>query len=190
MKKFFLINIQIIFCLSLFTADVATAGPIGGGGGSIVCIDQKFVRKTIDESIPSNTTLQDDDALLFAIAASEVWQFEFVVHASSASDTPDIKFSVTFTGAAGATGTWGHQGIQSTATTTPSVVAVSRYVFDASSPSVGGVIAAADTPNRIVGVVVNSTTAGNIILQWAQNSSNATATTVKTGSYLLACRIS
>jgi hypothetical protein len=37
--------------------------------------------------------------------------------------------------------------------------------------------------------LVTSSTAGNLQLQWAQNTSNATATTVKAGSVLTALRL-
>lgn len=37
--------------------------------------------------------------------------------------------------------------------------------------------------------VANSTNAGNITLQWAQGASDATATTVKAGSFLIAHKV-
>ena len=43
-----------------------------GGGGSAT-----MVRKTTDESVSSSSTLQNDDALTFAVGANEVWVVEY-----------------------------------------------------------------------------------------------------------------
>ena len=40
----------------------------------------------------------------------------------------------------------------------------------------------------IDGVVINSTNAGNVTLQWAQNATSGTATVVKANSFLIAQR--
>ncbi len=64
----------------------------------------KVVRKTANETISANnSTLQDDNELLFAIGASETWCFAFYIIYSDTTAT-DIKFAVT--GPASATGSY------------------------------------------------------------------------------------
>jgi len=66
-----------------------------------VAVSGSVVRKTSNESVTSSTTLQDDDALVFAIGASENWAITFHVFFRS-STGGDIKFGVTVpSGAAG-----------------------------------------------------------------------------------------
>src|SRR5687768_10689987 len=60
-----------------------------------------FVRKSADEIVNNSNTLQDDDALLLAIGASQTMTFAiYVVYDSGA--TPDFKCTVT--GPAGSVG--------------------------------------------------------------------------------------
>ena len=145
------------------------------------------MRKVTDESVTSSTTLQSDDELTFSIGASETWLFQIVAQVHSASDTPDFKVAVS--GPTGATGAYGIWGIGSSSSGTSAVSTLSFYTFDGSTSGGFGAISAADIPTLVDGVIVNSTTAGSVALSWAQNTSNGTATTVKAGSTLFACRI-
>lgn len=136
------------------------------------------VIKTADEQLATNTTLQDDDALLFPMLAST----SYVLRGEIFYDTPtaaDFK--------------WGHTGPAA-----PTLVNIVRdgYSPDATAPSGAGtdeaynvagiaLTAAAGTFGwvRLSGIIRNGTTAGNFQIQWAQNASSGT-TTVRAGSYL------
>lgn len=134
----------------------------------------RVVRKTADETISLNTTSQDDDDLFFAIAANEVWTFTFYVIMNSGA-VGDWKYQVAVP--AGATGSgafrFGNTG----------------QAFGTDSPLIAGVAGGVDVLHVIGGVVVNSTTAGNVQLKWAQFATDAVNTTVRVNSWLIAHQI-
>lgn len=142
-------------------------------------------RKTADESVASSTTLQNDDVLLFPIAANREWIAEFHLTAGDAISTTGIKLSVAVP--AGATlrfafaimGDKGEShGNTSTATATPIIAIITDFT------NTGSVIIKGQV------WVLNSTTAGNVTLQWAQNTSSATALKIHKGSFLSATKLS
>lgn len=149
----------------------------GGSGGVTV------VRKSANEVVNGSSTLQNDDHLLLALGVSEVWAFEFVIFHDSGT-TPDIKMAITVP--AGATLAWGSlyalaTGGSSFTGTTETVSGTSR---DFATAGVG--------VTRIVtltGYVANGANAGNLQLQWAQNTSNGTDTTVHANSILKAWQL-
>lgn len=65
------------------------------------------IRKTSDETVNNSTTLQNDDALLLAMAANETWFFTVYI-TNNTSTTANIKFA--FTVPTGATLNWGCGG--------------------------------------------------------------------------------
>jgi hypothetical protein len=141
----------------------------------------RITRKTADETVTSSTAFQDDDVLLQAILASQVWLCRWVLFCS-VNATPGIKFAVTVPASATllAIGQ-----IQSPASTT---VIASSATQTASGSSIIASTSAVFFA-EIMAYVLNSTNAGNITLQWAQNVSNAASTTVLAGSTLTATRI-
>lgn len=140
---------------------------LGGGGMSLIV-------KEANETVNNSNTLQDDDELLFAVAANEVWQFEGVL-ALSTNATPD--FQLTFTGPAGAVGSF-----------TAIYGDVASGNVDAGSGglanAVGLASANAGAMVRFWGGIHNGANAGNLTLRWAQLTADASATTVLAGSYL------
>lgn len=138
-----------------------------GGGMSLIV-------KETDEAVLNSTTLQDDDELLFAVAANEVWQFEGVLIVN-AHPTPDIK--LTFTGPTGAVGSY---GLISQDTSNNTVVGA------AALGNVTGIATAAQLKAiRFWGGIHNGSTAGSLKLQWAQNTADAGASIyVQAGSYI------
>lgn len=153
-----------------------TAATVAGG------TTHTFVRKTADESVTSSTALQDDDALLFAVGANEIWEFRFVLGVVGAGGE---DFKAAIAGPAGSTITWSFGG--------------EMFFNTAAAPGVtrvlaGGAPASHYTDNletrvEIVGIIVNGATSGNCKLQWAQDTSGGTAVTVKANSFLRAHKI-
>lgn len=150
--------------------------------GNIVCELGQYavdVRKSADESLTSNAVLQDDDELLFAIGANEIWVFQFNLLYTTLA-TPDIQLAVT--APTGATCDYAGGGVD--------------VASGAGSTACGGAItvtagsATANDPLYLSGTIANGSTAGTVRLQWAQNTSNSNATTVHRGSSLSAFRIS
>lgn len=161
------------------TEGIKWAAESGGGGGS----SATTAYKASDESVSSSTTLQNDDDLTFAIGANEIWVARYVLFVEPAADGVDLKMG--FSVPASSTGWWGYQGLALGAT---SVSVSARVQSDdiANSQPVG-------TPNGgsysmvLVNCYVDTAgTSGNVVLQWAQWSSSASAITLKTGSHLVA----
>ena len=140
---------------------------------------RRVINKIIDETIISNAVLQNDDELLFAIKANEVWRFKAYLRFNSGT-VPDIQFA--FTVPAGATVQYGGYD-NGPGVLAPKVVNASGGFYDVNGAG------AIDNFAVIEGVVVNGANAGNVQLQWAQYSSTASNTTVKKGSCILADRL-
>jgi len=135
----------------------------------------KPIRKTADESVTTSTTLQNDDHLLFAIAANEIWSVQFFL-AVVAGGPQGMKFAVTVP--AGATmrfaATAGGGDIVGTTATSGAEIL--------NSASINNIV-------QIMGWVANGGTAGNVQLQWAQSVGSGTST-IYANSHLLAVRFS
>lgn len=169
------------------TSNLSVAGNLSVTGiGS-----RSFVLKTVNESVTSSTTLQNDDALVLAVAANCTYTFRVWIMATDATDaTGDIKFGFTFPTAAvchfsgkgphslmavgGAFGD-GEYIARNTAT---SGSTVATYGL---SQSVIGI--------ELTGLLIVGANAGNLQLQWAQNASDANATTVQAGSFMTLERV-
>lgn len=138
-----------------------------------------IVRKTADES-DSTATHQNDDVLLVAVAANEIWQFRFNLLVVAATTT-DFKCRLTFptggnlscitTGRAGAV----PEGADISSSISPST--------ESSHNTAGSV------SNHVIveGVYVNGGTAGNLQLQWSGQA--AASCTVKANSTLWAVKL-
>jgi len=144
-----------------------TTVDLGGGGMSLIV-------KEADETVNNSTTLQNDDELLFAVAANEVFQFEGVLNLTT---NPTPGFRMTFTGPTGAVGSF--SAIYGDMLTGNA---------DAASGPLGSPLqlasAQAGATVRFWGGIHNGATAGNLTLQWAQNTADASNTKVLAGSYI------
>ena len=159
-----------------------------GGSG---LFDTVFVRKSADESLNTSATLQADDALLFAVGASETWIFEFhVVYLGNT--TGDFRCGLKFPTTPTEISYYIDGIIATGANDALAGFAGDRGLTHATADAVGGAILGADTNKsvaRLTGFVRNSTNAGNVVLWWAQGTSNGTDTTVKAGSWVYARRV-
>lgn len=144
------------------------------------------VAKSTTETITASTTFQDDDELALPGEANGVYEFDlFLLH--SAGTTGKIK--VRFTAPSGASVNWGVHGAQNAQTSSTSVEITSmpsRLLSDSQELGGGNL---AGTTAFIKGVLTMGGTAGNLVLQWAQITSDAAATQVRAGSTLRMKRI-
>lgn len=143
--------------------------------------------KAADESVASSTTLQNDDTLLVTLEANAT--YEFVAHVGYVGNTTgDIKLAFTFP--SGASCYWSGKGGPASDDTFGSSGSTRHSVSfgDASGTSLSFAGSTTVLSVHILGVVTTASTAGTLQLQWAQNTSNATNTTVKAGSFLRAVR--
>jgi hypothetical protein len=136
----------------------------------------KPVVKGTDETVSGSATLQDDDELTFAVAASTKYRFRGTIFVST---TAAADFKMQFTGPASPTlviadvrVATNNLGIIDTLTTAFSTV-VSTDTFDSTTLAI-----------TFEGILHNSTNAGSVTLQWSQATSDASNTTVHAGSYL------
>ena len=129
-----------------------------------------FVPKAASESVTSSITLQDDDDLSFTTEASAVYAFESILIVSSASAIPDFQFQWVE-----ADGTWDFRYSVGTATSA---------INEGTAAAAVSLAAATGIPLHFVGSIVAGATGGVFKLQWAQNTSDATATVVELGSWL------
>lgn len=140
------------------------------------------VRKSSDQTVTSSTTLVNDSQLKFAVAANETYIFQAWLYTYAADGTPDIK--VTFTGPSGSTVLWSSSQVIFNAAAATTLTSVNT----------GGTSADlfVDANNRAIqlyGTILNGATAGDVQLQWAQNTSSANGTSVKAGSSIFGIKV-
>lgn len=147
----------------------------------------RHIVKTADETVTGSTALQNDDELLFPVSnsATEIWWFEALLRIIGANVTMDMK--VALTGPAGATASWGFLDHANTAL--PGFAPFGTTTAPFALFSIASVQAIGTSANNFLalhaaGWVFGGGTAGDLALQWAQNTSDAGNLTVKKGSFL------
>jgi hypothetical protein len=142
-----------------------------------------FVRKTADESVTSSSVQQNDDHLLYAIPAVGTYVFDLYLLALSAANAAgDLQVGFSFP-----TGTFYLTGFGADAGLASGSVQTGAW---GSAPITSGTAALtyglSTTSNSIYlhGLFI-ATATGTVQFQWSQSASNASASTVKTGSHML-----
>lgn len=164
---------------------IPTAVVEAAGGGQ----EHFIVRKTADQSLTADTNLQNDTHLLFAIGASEIWSVQYYLRVDGATGG-DIKLHVN--GPSGVDGWFGVEGPGTGAGTFVNMAMNNEADVTPGSglaPIAGTLGASAFVYVKVVAMVVNGATPGNVTLQWAQATSSGTATRVMANSYLIAHRV-
>jgi hypothetical protein len=153
-----------------------------------------IVRKTADETVNNSKVLQNDDHLLLAIAANEVWLVELVLLIQSVSAGSDFKCGWAYP--AGCSIYWGAVAAHKDATEVSDwTTAQDTYVSYAanalltaastrSSPGMAGIYGII-----LKAIVINGATAGNLNFQWAQVTATAEDTKVLANSCLIAHKL-
>jgi hypothetical protein len=159
-------------------ADGVATTPARSDHGHDIPVFQR-VRKTADETVNNSNVMQNDDELLLAIAANEVWAFDLVLFYASATATPDGKYQIT--GPAGSTLRY-HVAEEEEGT----AIGFAGGIYT----STGAVVTAADSTAttwvHFKGHIVNGANAGNLQLTWAQLNATVENTKILANSYLLA----
>jgi hypothetical protein len=139
-------------------------------------------QKTSNQSVTSSTTPVNDTQLVLTFAINTTYWLQGVI-LFDAANGGDIK--INFTIPAGAT-----MNCQGNYRITGTGVDVSWITMNASQLAALGNGAGSTQALSFFGPVAMSSTAGATQMVWAQNTSNATATRVLTGSVIMATRIS
>lgn len=140
----------------------AGADPTWSGSSS-----STLVAKTADETVNNSTTLQDDDELLFAMEANTTYAFTLRVFHLHINTTPDLKIGWAIP--VGCTMFWDDVGSPTSH-------------IEGETETYNGQTATDDFTNE--GIVRNGANAGNLQLQWAQNTADATDSKILKHSYL------
>lgn len=169
-----------------------TALPTGAEvqGSDLAAISKEigglFVVKTVDETVTSSATLQDDNELFIAALANKTYVLGgLLIYASNA--TP--LFKVGWTVPAGATLNWTIGGMDNSVTAANNGN-IDRALYTQATAATIGVDGVANsivaTPS---GLLTMGSTAGNLQCQWAQAVSNGVGSIMKAGSYLTLLRV-
>jgi hypothetical protein len=145
----------------------------------------QYIVKASAENVTSSTTLQDDNDIVFSLDANKV--YEVRLHASASGATAgDIKTAWAVTGGAAqltlreCIG----PGTAVTDVTASATIRVSRHSLTSSvSYGVDGTAVTSAIAERFLIETTTAGTAGTVKLQWAQNASSGTATTLSTSTY-------
>ena len=128
--------------------------------------------KAADETVNNSTVLQNDDELTLAVEANTLYLLNIILVTNSGA-TPDFKFKITLP--AGAT-MYGRVEDPSPG------VGFSPQQFTEATASVAFAGTGSAYVTFIKAGVIIAGTAGNVTLQWAQNTAEVSDTKVLTGS--------
>ncbi|MDP4229252.1 MAG: hypothetical protein Q8916_02475 [Bacteroidota bacterium] len=149
---------------------------------------QILARKPSNENRTTNTTMTNDADLQWSVGANQVWEVRGMLIVSSGSSTPDFKFQFVGPGGTGDGLTLDHKAysISSTGGGFSEINLMTAY-----SSSSGDITVKnnAKTVVEVAGVFTIGSAGGSVKLQWAQQNSNATATTLEKDTYLFITRI-
>lgn len=137
------------------------------------------VYKTGTTSRTSNIVATDDPDLIQALASGATYTFDvFLSVTGAAVSTGDIRVALNYSGTT-SSGTWGGLSFNNVAVTQ---IASNGQAIGAST-SAYGTNGGNFSTIKISGYVVTSS-AGNLSVQWAQQTSSVTATNVRVGSWM------
>lgn len=177
---------------SLVAGDLVSGVPallvLDTGGDDWILINpqphQLLAIKTVDESVSSSTTLQDDNEISVAIPSAGIWRIEFALRATTGSDN-SIKHQFTYSGTV-LSGSLGGKGyIQGGGAAATDFMNTSAGIGATKTTTV---FAVGETFIAYSGYVKFSNT-GTFKWQWAQNASNASAITVQADTHLILTKL-
>jgi len=137
------------------------------------------VTKTADETVNNSSVLQNDNHLLFPIAANEVDEFRIVLYITRGNPISDFKFALTIPSGVI---TYRYMG-------TTAAAAIAEQMTETSGGALTGEQAGVRPILVIEALAMNGAGAGNVQFQWAQNTANVSDTIVKAGSCLIAHKV-
>ncbi len=146
-------------------------------------VNTKYAYKPANETISSNATLQNDDDLFVTVdaAAHYIVECELFIASQAAADA-----QIAFSCPSGSVFTWRLHSINSSGSTTNddflSVMGTS------SAPAVAG-LGASTVAASVRGLLIVGGSSGTFQLRWAQNTSNASGTSMLQYSYMSLRRV-
>jgi hypothetical protein len=138
-----------------------------------------YVEKTLDESLSSSTTYQDDNELTVAVTASHVYELKLAVRFTGTTNTSGLKLQLTLP--AGAT--------YSDDEASPVLASGPIFIADNAPATPNDVFSSGSASYVKYYRIKIDATAGSVTLQWAQHTSSGSAVVGKAGSYLTLRRV-
>lgn len=146
-------------------------------------VTPRYVVKSGVETVTTSAVLQDDnDFNLIALAASRVYRIE-VLLAASCTGTGDIQTTFVLAGGASQLTARHSRGPASSSTTASDTTMDIAHV-NLTTPLNYGLNSAGGTATIKHEFLVQTTTAGTITMQWAQDTANG-ATSLSASSYMI-----
>lgn len=145
--------------------------------------------KSADEPRANVTATSDDSELVFPVGPNQTWHVRYVLRWTSTTATPDLRLALQ--GPLG-TSVWFHAWKFSDNGTSGPASGTTVSLITTSTGSALPLLNTAiptDVPVYYEGTLSTAGVGGNFSLQWAQNTSSASDTTIGQGSYLIATRI-
>jgi hypothetical protein len=140
--------------------------------------------KTADTGRNTTTTMTNDPDLVVPVAAGAVYNIDGALFYTGNAAAADLKFTFALPAGAGGYGFFCHQNVSGNFTGS-----FANQWTDTTSANTTGTGIANLMVVFVKGYLTTAGTAGNFTLQWAQNTSNGTNTTMKANSFLSAQRI-
>ncbi len=185
----------------LILGSVNSANPIsgGGGGGGDVVGSTRYARKssiTSRSSANTGTTLTNDPNLTMSVSANAEYEVVFVVfcQVSAVTNNQNPGFKTAWSVPASTSGLKVCLGSANTATapgynnSANTALQVAGLAF---TTTVNYPVNPANTNHTVIerAYLATSGTSGNVVLQWAQQTSNANNTSVDAWSYMKVTRV-
>ena len=149
----------------------------------------KVIRRASDSTpLTSQATPQNDDTLLWAVGANEIWFFQLYLNINAANTTMDFKAG--WSVPTGTTMQWGWQA--ATAGTGWAIAGTGGTpgaAITESGNALLGTGAAITNQAALQGYVTVGSTSGTVNFQWSQNTSDAGNLILKANSHLLLYRL-
>jgi len=149
----------------------------GAAWTAISSVENTIIRKTADQQSTTGNTMENDTELLIPVVANEICEFFMWLCFYSWSD-PAFKYAFTVPAGGSLLIVTGELIGALTVASDP-VVAV-----DGTTPIAEILVAACDREVFVWGKYVGAANAGNIQLQWAQNTTVGANTYVRANSYI------
>lgn len=148
-----------------------------------------MVVKHYDETVTSSTSLQNDDELIIKLPSNSLFEVQLVLIYSSTSLTPDIKIDWSTSGNYTVFSD-GRVIISSNiASTVTSDITLQMNNYALATDVPAGTYVSGEVPHYERILIQTGNGGCTLQLRWSQNTSNATATQVDKGSYIMAYKL-
>ena len=137
-----------------------------------------FIRKTADQTVNNDATVNDDDDLQFAIIAGQTWEFKIVLVLEVASEDSDLRFVTNQT--VGRMITMGKADSDTGLGQTASNISPVSTEVTVQLSALGG------NPTAVIQGHFVATADGDFKFQWSQAVAQAHDTTILAGSFIVA----